>query len=87
MVGIAVSGVVRLYREQELSLRMIAEAYGCSAETVRRCLVDADVPLRHSGWQQRRIGGRRCPRCGVLVESLGLCRACVEETEGERVAG
>jgi len=48
-VGIAVSGVVRLYREQELSLRLIGEAYGCSAETVRRCLVDAEVPRRHSG--------------------------------------
>ena len=87
LVGIAVSGVVQLYREQELSLRLIGEAYGCSAETVRRCLADAGVPRRHSGWQQSRIRGPRCARCGILVEEPGLCGACMEETRSERVAG
>ncbi len=41
--------MVRLYVEERLSLRMVAESMGCTLERVRQILVDRGIPRRDRG--------------------------------------
>lgn len=42
--------VVRMYRDQLMPMRTIAETFGFSPTTVRKLLVDAKVVIRPRGW-------------------------------------
>lgn len=42
--------VVRLYRDEILPMRTIADRFGFSPTTVRALLVDAEVEIRPKGW-------------------------------------
>ena len=57
-----------LYCDERLSLRAIAQRYGCSRETIR-------VRLRDMGVQRH----LRCAECGLLIDSGKLCDYCMEE--------
>ena len=41
--------MVRLYVDERLSLRMVAECIGCTLERVRQVLVDRGIPRRDRG--------------------------------------
>ncbi len=41
--------IVRLYVEERLSLRMVAERIGCCLERARQILVDRGIPRRNRG--------------------------------------
>lgn len=76
---VPVRELARLYHEEKLPLRLIGQRLGCAGETVRIRLVHAVIPRRRRGWHQHRVTAPRCPRCGLLVEELGLCVSCQEE--------
>jgi len=76
---VPVSELARLYHQEKLPLRLIGERLGCAGETVRMYLVRAMIPRRRHGWRQHRTSAPRCPRCGLLVEEIGLCEICQDE--------
>jgi len=51
--------VVRLYVEEEKSIREISEIYGVSKSTVRQVLIDKGIP-RRGGWKPLYKSGKAC---------------------------